>query len=156
MGLWLATDPALGEYVAATGGAQDLGVFAPMHLSSFADGALCPLVFLDPDGREIRSHRDQVEVAGETRIHYQLSFTGRLLNDSSRPLTAQQLQDVRDRIGQQVKQSHTGEDVQVDDNGHIARTTWTMNADIDIEGQANTLLGRRHLIRLTDRICGRV
>ena len=66
-----------------------------------------PVLFIDPDGNEIKVYREEGQNGGKSTVVIQV--TGKLVNNSSTTYTSEQLQGYADRLVSSISSSYTGE-----------------------------------------------
>ena len=109
------------------------------NMSGYAYTAANPIMYIDPDGREIKVHREVGENGGKQTIV--ITFTGKLINNSSTSYTTEQLQGIVDRMVKGFGEAYSGE-------GENVR--WKGVANIIIATDDNPLTKTDHAIRLYD------
>ncbi|MFM7638349.1 MAG: RHS repeat domain-containing protein [Bacteroidota bacterium] len=123
LGRFLSIDPLMAKYP---------------HISPYAAFGNNPILFIDVDGKEIKVHREKDE-DGSTVIV--VTFTGKLINNSSTEYTLEQLQGIADRMVTGFVEAYTGE-------GENFR--WRGVANITVVSEDNPLTKTDHAIRLYD------
>jgi RHS repeat-associated protein len=108
------------------------------HTSPYAAFGNNPILFIDVDGKEIKVHREKDE-DGSTVIV--VTFTGKLVNNSSTEYTQEQLQGIADRMVTGFVEAYTGEGENV---------KWRGIANITVASDDNPLTETDHAIRLYD------
>jgi uncharacterized protein RhaS with RHS repeats len=99
-----------------------------------------PYKYVDPDGREIKSKReDVIRDDGKKITETKIEFTGVLI-DRTGTLSNDQLSGLASQMKTQVESSFSGSSTDA---------SWSANATIDV-GSANTPLNGRHEINIQD------
>jgi RHS repeat-associated protein len=123
LGRWMNVDPLAEKYPS---------------ISPYAYVANNPIFYVDPDGREIKTHRETAEDGTVTVV---VTFTGKLINNSSTEYTPEQLQGIVDRMVTGFQEAYTGE-------GETVK--WKGVANITVAAEDNPLTETDHAIRLYD------
>ena len=126
-------DPALGRWMNVDPLAEKYPSMSPY--SAFANN---PIFYVDPDGREIKTHR---EVAEDGTVTIVVTVSGKLINNSSTSYTAEEMQGIADRIASSIAESYTGEGETVN---------WKGVANISVASDDNPLTETDHAFRLYD------
>ena len=108
------------------------------HISGFAYVANNPMIFVDPDGRDIRLSSEVVD--GKTIIT--VTVTGKLINESGKAYTAEQMQAYADRLVSSISSAYTGSDGDV---------SWKGVANITLVSDDNPLGATNHAFRIVDQ-----
>ena len=123
LGRWMNVDPLAEKYPSMS------------PYSAFANN---PIFYVDPDGREIKTHR---EVAEDGTVTIVVTVSGKLINNSSTSYTAEEMQGIADRIASSIAESYTGEGETVN---------WKGVANISVASDDNPLTETDHAFRLYD------
>ena len=123
LSVWLSVDPLAEKYPS----------FTP-----YTYVANNPLMYIDPDGREIKTHR---ETADDGTVTIVVTVSGKLINNSSTSYTAEEMQGIADRIASSIADSYTGE-------GETVK--WRGVANISVATDDNPLTETDHAFRLYD------
>jgi RHS repeat-associated protein len=96
-----------------------------------------PLIYIDPDGRDIKIASEEVD--GKTVIT--ITVTGKLVNESGTSYTSEQLQAYTDRLVSSISSAYTGSDGDV---------SWKGVANITVATDDNPLSSTDHAFRIVD------
>ena len=124
IGVWLSVDPLAEKYP---------------DISPYAFVANNPIFYVDPDGREIITHR---ETADDGTVTVVVTVTGKLVNESGTAYTAEQLQGYADRLAGSIADSYTGTGETVNFRGV---------ANISVASDDNPLSETDHAFRIVDQ-----
>src|SRR5690606_14088508 len=108
-------------------------------ISPYAFVANNPIFYVDPDGREIKTHR---ETADDGTVTVVVTVTGKLVNESGTAYTAEQLQGYADRLAGSIADSYTGTGETVNFRGV---------ANISVASDDNPLSETDHAFRIVDQ-----
>jgi RHS repeat-associated protein len=108
------------------------------NLSSFSYAAGNPIIYVDPDGKDIRFAKEVVN--GKTVIT--VTVTGKLINESSNAYTKEQMQNYADRIVSVISSAYSGEDGDV---------VWKGVANISVASSNSDLSKTDHAFRIVDQ-----
>jgi len=123
LGRWHSVDPHASSYPS---------------LSPYSFVANNPLIYVDPDGRDIKLASEVVD--GKTIIT--VTVTGKLINESGKAYTTEQMQAYTDRLVSSISSAYTGSDGDV---------SWKGVANITLVSDDNPLGATDHAFRIVDQ-----
>lgn len=129
-------DPQIGRFLASDplsdAGGQEV-------FSSFAAMGNNPVSFVDPDGKQITFTSSKVD--GKEVIT--MTITGKLVNESEKLFSADELQKFADRVASSIKSSFSGNDGSV---------IWNAVVNITAATAENPLTATDHKFRIVDKV----
>jgi len=126
-------DPAVGRFT----GVDPLASKYP-SLSPYCFVANNPLIYVDPDGRDIQLASEVID--GKTVIT--VTVTGKLINESGTAYTQEQLQSYTDRLVSSIASTYTGSDGDV---------SWKGVDNITVATEDNKLSATDHAFKIVDK-----
>ena len=126
-------DPAIGRWMNIDPLAEKFN-----NLTPYSYVANNPLIYVDPDGRDIKLASEVVD--GKTTIT--VTVTGKLINESGKAYTAEQMQAYTDRLVSSISSAYTGSDGDV---------SWKGVANITLVSDDNPLGATDHAFRIVDQ-----